>query len=121
MLIEKLVSSLCQNLYTVNYTRGNITVLHILSISDFESLLHKVNNDKKGLEGKKPRLERVPVCSCILVTGLKRESSDHTIDLYFDNEKRSGGRDVSRVERIRKDQALVHFEDHTSKKYLLMY
>ncbi|RMX48337.1 hypothetical protein pdam_00011104 [Pocillopora damicornis] len=106
VLIEKLVSSLCQNLYTVNYTRGNITVLHILSISDFESLLHKVNKDKKGLEGKKPRLERVPVCSCILVTGLKRESSDHTIDLYFDNEKRSGGRDVSRVERIRKDQAL---------------
>ncbi|XP_022791105.1 poly [ADP-ribose] polymerase 14-like [Stylophora pistillata] len=84
------------------------------SETDFESLLHKVNKDKKGLEGKKPRLERVAVCSCILVTGLKKESTDHTIELYFDNEKRSGGKDVCRVERIRKDQALVFFEDHTS-------
>ena len=90
----------------------------MLFISDFQLLLHRVDNDKKGLEGKKPRLERVPVCSCILVTGLKRESTDDTIEFYFDNEKRSGGKDVSRVEKIRKDQALVHFDDHTSKKYL---
>lgn len=93
---------------------GNITVLLKLSISEFESLLHKVNNDKKGLGGENPRLKRVPVCSCILVTGLKRESTDDTIEFFFDNEKLSGGRDVSGVERIRKDQALVHFEDHTS-------
>ncbi|PFX25344.1 tripartite motif-containing protein 2-like isoform X2 [Stylophora pistillata] len=81
---------------------------------DFESLLHNVNKDKKGLRGEKPRLERVPVCSCILVTGLKKESTDITIDLYFENVKRSGGRDVCRVERIREDQAVVHFEDHTT-------
>ena len=87
---------------------------------DFESLFHKVSNDKKGLEGKKPRLERVPVCSCILVTGLKKETTDDTIQLYFENEKRSGGKDVSEVERFRKDQALVHFEDPNSKKYLLI-
>ncbi|XP_078364642.1 protein mono-ADP-ribosyltransferase PARP14-like isoform X2 [Oculina patagonica] len=81
---------------------------------DFESLFHKVNKDRKGLEGKKPRVDRVPICSCILVTGLKKETTDDTIELYFENEKRSGGKDVSQVERKGKDHALVHFEDPSS-------
>ena len=87
--------------------------------SDFESLFLKVNKDRKGLEGKKPRLERVPICSCILVTGLKKETTDDTIELYFENAKRSGGKDVSQVERKGRDQALVYFEDPSSKKRLL--
>ena len=82
---------------------------------DFESLFCNVKKDRKGLEGKKPHLERVPICSCILVTGLKKETTDDTIELYFENEKRSGGKDVNQVERKGKHQALVYFEDPTSK------
>ena len=89
-----------------------------LHISDFESLFHKVSKDRKGLEGKKPHLERVPICSCVLVTGLQKETTDDTIELYFDNEKRSGGKDVSQVERKGEDQALVYFEDPSSKIYI---
>jgi len=59
-------------------------------------------------------LKRVPICSCILVTGLKKETTDDTIALYFENEKRSGGKDVSQVERKGKDQALVYLEDPSS-------
>lgn len=87
--------------------------------SDFESLFHKVNKDRKGLEGKKPRLDRVPICSCILVTGLKKETTDITIELYFENEKRSGGKDVSQVERKGRDQAVVYFDDPSSKMRLI--
>ena len=61
----------------------------------------------------------MPICSCILVTGLKEETTDDTIALYFENEKRSGGQDVSQVERKGKDQALVYFEDPSSKIHLL--
>lgn len=86
-----------------------------LHISDFESLFRKVSKDRKLLEGKKPHLERVPICSCVLVTGLKKETTDDTIQLYFENEKRSGGKDVSQVERRGNDQALVYFEDPSSK------
>lgn len=64
-------------------------------------------------------MDRVPICSCVLVTGLKKETTDDTIELYFENEKRSGGKDVSQVERKGKDQALVYFEDPSSKKRLL--
>ena len=86
--------------------------LHIL---DFESLFRKVSKDRKLLEGMKPHLERVPICSCVLVTGLKKETTDNTIELYFDNEKRSGGKDVTLVERRGKDQALIYFQDPSSK------
>ena len=86
-----------------------------LHISDFESLFQKVSKDRKGLEGKKPHLERVPICSCILVTGLKKETTYDAIELYFENEKRSGGKNVSQVERKGKDQALVYFQDPSSK------
>ena len=63
-------------------------------------------------------MKRVPICSCILVTGLKKETTDDTIALYFENEKRSGGKDVSQVERKGRDQALVYFEDPSSKIHL---
>ena len=86
-------------------------------LSDFQLLFDKVHKDTKGLDKSKPRLERVPICSSILVTGLKDETSDDTIELYFENEKRSGGKDVSRVERKGKDEALVSFQDPASKKF----
>jgi len=88
--------------------------------SDFESLFRKVNKDRKGLEGKKPHLKRVPICSCILVTGLNKEITNDTIKLYFENTRRSGGKKVSQVERKGKDQALVYFEDLSSKIYSLL-
>ena len=87
--------------------------------SDFPTLLDKVHKDNKGVEGSKPRLERVPVCTCIQVTGLKEKSSDDTIWLYFENEKRSGGKDVQMVERKWKDEVLVFFEDHSSEKSII--
>lgn len=86
--------------------------------SDFQTLFDKVHKDKKGLEGRNLRLERVPVCTSILVTGLRDESTNDTIQLYFENEKRSGGSDVSKVERIWKDEAVVSFEDPSSKETL---
>ena len=86
-----------------------------VSVSDFAVLFYKVTNDRKGLEGKHVRLDRVPVCSCIHVKGLRKETSHATIDLYFENMRRSGGGPVSLVERIEKDQVLVYFENPSSK------
>ena len=84
--------------------------------SDFQLLLDKVHKDHKGLDKCKLRLERVPICTSILVTGLKSETSHDALHLYFENEKRSGGKDVSHVERKSKDKAIVSFEDPGSKK-----
>ena len=50
---------------------------------------------------------------------MNEETTDDTIALYFENEKCSGGKDVSKVERKGNDQALVYFEDPSSKTYLL--
>lgn len=87
---------------------------------DFKSLFDKVHGDARGLEGSKLRLERAPVCSCVLVSGLKDDTSEETIQLYFEN-KRSGGNVVSKVERETKNSALVYFEDPSSKKTLILF
>ena len=83
--------------------------------SDFEVLFDKVAKDPKGLEGSRLQLKRVPICSCIQVQGLKNETSDDTIELYFENQKKSGGSPVSCVERKDKNEALVCFEDPSSE------
>ena len=89
-------------------------ILCTVSVSDFVVLFEKVTKDRRGLEGKHVRLDRVPVCSCIKVKRHK-ETSDESIALYFANMRRSGGGPVSLVERIGKDQVLVHFENPSSK------
>ena len=86
-----------------------------LLFSDFEVLFDKVDKDQKGLQGKHLRLARVPICSCIYVKGLRKETADDTIELYFENRRKSGVSGVSRVERKESDYALVYFEDPSSK------
>lgn len=69
------------------------------------------------------QLERVPICNCIYVKGLMCEETLQLTTItqfYFENEKRSGGGNVSTVERIGKDEVLVHFEDPSSKKCVLL-
>lgn len=85
--------------------------------SDFRLLLDKVHKDPKGLDKCKLRLERVPICTSILVTGLRDKTSQDAIQLYSENKKRSGGEDVSHVERKGKDKAIVSFEDPGSKEF----
>lgn len=60
-------------------------------------------------------MERVPVCSCVMVTGLNEKTTDDTIQLYFENTRRSGGNIVKHVERKTKDSAIVYFGDPKSK------
>ena len=62
-------------------------------------------------------MEHAPVCSCVLVSGLRDETTEDTIQLYFEN-KRSGGNVVSKVERETKNSALVYFKDPSSKRTL---
>lgn len=75
-----------------------------------------MHKDPKGLDKCKLRLERVPICTSLLVTGLRNETSQDAIQLYFENMKRSGGKDVSHVERKGKDKAIVSFEDPGCKE-----
>ncbi|XP_015749699.1 PREDICTED: poly [ADP-ribose] polymerase 14-like [Acropora digitifera] len=96
-----------------NHVILNVRRFDIFS-QNFPTLFDKVHKDTKGVEGRKLHLKRVPLCTCIQVTGLSERSSDRTIDLYFENERRSGGKDVLKVERIWKDEALVCFENPSS-------
>ena len=70
-----------------------------------------MHGDNQGPEGSKLRLERIPVCSSIFVEGLNENTSNGTIQLYFESNRHSGGDIVSHVERITKSSAVVHFEN----------
>jgi hypothetical protein len=72
---------------------------------------------KRPLEKKYLTVKRVPISTCIHVSGFKADTSENTLEYYFDNEKRSGGGGVTDIKVSHDDDwCLVYFEDHTSKK-----
>lgn len=88
-------------------------------VLDFKELFDQVSKDPNGLRGSKLQLERIPLCNCIHVNVLEKETDETTLlmmQLYFDNDKNTGGSSVRLVERIGENEALVYFEDSTSKK-----
>ena len=106
----------CKQLTCANYSKL-IHAQRVSFIPDFKSLFCNISGDERGLEGSKLSLEHVPVCSCVLVSGLKDDTTEDTIQLYFEN-KRSGSNAVNKVERETKNSALVYFADPSSKKNL---
>lgn len=80
------------------------------SPTDYETITKKAA--KRPLEGNMLAIEKVPVCSCIQVTGLNRENTtEDTVRYYFEHPKNGGG-DVSNVElHLKEGWALVYFED----------
>ncbi|XP_069139910.1 protein mono-ADP-ribosyltransferase PARP14-like isoform X2 [Argopecten irradians] len=65
----------------------------------------------KTLEGCHLKVSRVPVSSTVLIEGCSDVSED-TVMLFFENEKRSGGGEVEKVEILSPSaECLVHFID----------
>ena len=120
---QKLCSSLNVDSHIINnlIEKRSFNNAEVFSLfTDFKLLFDKVHGDARGLEGSKLRLEHVPICSCILVQGLKESTSNETVQLYFEN-KRGGGNVVSHVEPRTKNSALVYFEDPASKEILFSF
>ncbi|KAK3598391.1 hypothetical protein CHS0354_019795 [Potamilus streckersoni] len=70
---------------------------------------------QRSLEGKHLQPSKVHVSNCILVLNLKITTTEDEIELYFENEKRSWGGPVEKVEFKREEEyCLVYFEDHAS-------
>ena len=78
--------------------------------ADYELIIKKTA--KRKLEGNLLTLERVPVCHCVQVTGLNKENTTKDAVLYYFENPKNGGGNVTDVE-IRTDEgwALVCFED----------
>ncbi|KAL3863208.1 hypothetical protein ACJMK2_004974 [Sinanodonta woodiana] len=104
--------------------RGDVSPTEILYAEDdemkalvtFESSpdLQKLQDacQKKKLEGATLVISQVPISRCVLVTNLAATTSKDTVQLYFENARRSGGGPVEKVE-INKEagECLVYFED----------
>ncbi|KAL3865237.1 hypothetical protein ACJMK2_006852, partial [Sinanodonta woodiana] len=69
---------------------------------------------ESSIEGVFLKVERVAISNCILVQNLQPSSSHDAILLYFENERRSGGGDVERVEMKTEERyCLIYFEEHS--------
>ncbi|XP_067656555.1 protein mono-ADP-ribosyltransferase PARP14-like isoform X2 [Haliotis asinina] len=81
------------------------------SIPDFEKLQLQCRN--KLLEGRCLHVEKVPISDSVVVRGLKKESTEETLQLYFEN-KKSGNTDGTPVTVSTHDDGycIVRFEDY---------
>ncbi|KAK3598393.1 hypothetical protein CHS0354_019796 [Potamilus streckersoni] len=87
---------------------------------DFQKL--KEACKKRALEGSHLQPSKVHVSNCILVLNLKISTTEDTIELYFENEKRSKGGPVEKIEFHRdKEYCLVYFEDHNICERVLQH
>uniref|UniRef100_A0A8B8E892 Poly [ADP-ribose] polymerase n=1 Tax=Crassostrea virginica TaxID=6565 RepID=A0A8B8E892_CRAVI len=68
---------------------------------------------RKPLENCYLSVKRVPISNCICVSGFSKKTSESTLEYYFENERKSGGKDVTDVKFNDEDNTcLVYFEDH---------
>ena len=83
-------------------------------LSDIDAVIQKFG--KKKLKGCAVTAECVKVTNCILVQGLKPQTSEDVIELYFENDRKSGGGVVMDVTYYAEEnKATVTFEDWTGK------
>ena len=81
---------------------------------DFEKL--EKTCQKKPLEKYYLSVKRVPVSKCICVSGFSEDTSKSTLEFYFDNERKSGGVNVTDVKMDHEENmCLVFFEDPKGK------
>lgn len=67
--------------------------------------------EERSLDSVKVSIERVPVCTSILVSGLPEDATHDAILLYFESKRNSGG-PVEGVEFVPKSgRAVVVFQD----------
>ncbi|KAL3863199.1 hypothetical protein ACJMK2_004965 [Sinanodonta woodiana] len=105
--------------------RGDVSPTEILYAEDDDELkalvtfesppdLKKLQDgcQKKKLEGATLVISQVPISRCVLVTNLATKTSEDTVQLYFENAKRSGGGSVEKVEMNKEaGECLIYFED----------
>lgn len=74
---------------------------------------------KKPLENCYLSVKRVPISNCVLVSGFAKDkmTSKSTLENYFENERKSGGLDVTNVKINHDDNTcLVYFKDHSGNR-----
>lgn len=66
-----------------------------------------------SLDGQLLRVFKVPMSNAVLVDNLKPGTNKESVQLFFENTKRSGGGLVQRVEMVPdENKCIVFFEDY---------
>ena len=89
-------------------------------MTDFDSIIDKINKNPEDPEGFKPHVKRASICSSVLVTGLSGKTTEEMIKHYFEHKKRGGG-DIDRLEYEEGSQsAVVFFKEPKGRCFLVI-
>ena len=88
----------------------SVDYLECFFLIDLNKVLAKCH--QRRLDGSTLTVEHLPVCNCLLVTGLSSGTTEDAVLLHFENLKRGGGGEVDKVElSAGQGCALVFFTD----------
>ncbi|WAR21773.1 hypothetical protein MAR_015747 [Mya arenaria] len=98
---------------TYQAVRGDVALITTEQDIDFETL-KRVCRDNP-LENSYLDVSSVPISNCILVSNMPDNVTKDMVELYFENNRRSNGGPVSKVEMFKTlGYCLVYFNDYTT-------
>nr|XP_006815898.1 PREDICTED: dentin sialophosphoprotein-like [Saccoglossus kowalevskii] len=93
-----------------NALEADVAMVTFKSPPDYDKMFDKIS--KRALDGSFLYLHPVSVTNSILVAGISQSTSTDTLELYFENKRRSGGGDVQDTSYDSDtNTAVVQFED----------
>ena len=110
----RIIFKVCER-YACVSQKHNKTSTKFSSFIDFSKLERSCQ--KRPLENHYISVQTVPISNCVCVSGFSKNTSERTLEYYFDNTRQSGGKDVTDVKFNDEDNTcLVYFEDHAGTK-----
>jgi poly [ADP-ribose] polymerase 10/14/15 len=101
--------------------KDNQALMTLHDASTIEIVMDKIHNAKKALKGTRLNATLMQPVEGIHILKMKDEKCDQGfLELYFENEKKSGGGPVKHVAVIGRGEAIVTFEDLEVVKRVLL-
>jgi len=90
----------------------------VILTTDFQKITDACK--KKAVDGHFLQMSRISISNCVLVTGIASDTGHDTLMFYFENERRSAGSEVEKIEYNKEEgTCFVYFEDYKGLLLLL--
>ncbi|XP_078597384.1 protein mono-ADP-ribosyltransferase PARP14-like [Branchiostoma floridae x Branchiostoma japonicum] len=92
------------------YKDDGVAIVSFEEDVDIQNLIQRASG--KTVHGRQLEFQLVWRPTAIVVSGISPDTTTETLQMFFENERRSGGDDVVKVERTQTgDKATIHFKD----------
>ena len=100
-----------------------LNIIEVCLFSDFEKICDGAR--KKTLEDVHVLIERAPVCKSVFVRGIPEDTSQETVEKYFDKfgvvEKILSNIGEEKAKRVKDQRAILYFQSEKSKSRTVVH